>query len=164
MNVTKRNLGKALLELDTGGLSETSNPRREFERFQHLNKRWVRLLTGLTVLFSLLAAFGVFMLFWMFHYRLEPIMQEVFADLEAPESIAQYDAVAVGLGWMFRCWWVSLACVATVLVGLVLAGISTVWLILASRRATIRHVNSCLIEICEQLKRFEPPTSEASDT
>ena len=63
---------------------------------------------------------------------------------------------------MFRCWWVSLACVAGALVGLMLAGISTVWLILASRRTTIQHVNACLIEISEQLRRLQAPTPNAS--
>ena len=160
--MSEKDLGKALLALDAGSLSETSDRHREVERLERHNKRWVRLLTGLTILFSLLAAFGVFMLFWMFYYRLVPIMQKVYSDLEAPKSITEYDAVAVGLGWMFRCWWVSLACVAGALVGLVLAGITTVWLILASRRATIRHVNACLVEISEQLKRLQPPTPGAS--
>jgi hypothetical protein len=162
MNMSEKDLGKALLELDAGSLSETSDLHREVERLERHNKRWVRLLTGLTILFSLLAAFGVFMLFWMFYYKLEPIMQKVYSDLEAPKSITEYDAVAVGLGWMFRCWWVSLACVAGALVGLVLAGITTVWLILASRQATIRHVNACLIEISEQLKRLQLPPPDVS--
>jgi ABC-type multidrug transport system fused ATPase/permease subunit len=162
MIMSEKDLGKALLELDAGRLSETSDLHRETERLERYNKRWVRWLTGLTILFSLLAAFGVFMLFWVFHYKLDPIMQRVYVDLEAPETITEYDAVAVGLGWMFRCWWVSLACVAGALVGLVLAGITTVWLILASRRATIRHVNACLIEISEQLTRLQPPTPDAS--
>jgi hypothetical protein len=160
--MSEKDLGKALLELDAGSLSDTSDLRREAERLERHNKRWVRFVTGLTIFFSLLAAFGVFMLFWTFHYKLEPIIQQVYMDLEAPESITEYDAVAVGLGWMFRCWWVSLACVAGALVGLVLAGITTVWLILASRRVTIRHVNACLIEISEQLKRLQLPTPDAS--
>ncbi|MFZ5831414.1 MAG: hypothetical protein ACOY3P_15120 [Planctomycetota bacterium] len=160
--MSEKDLGKALLELDAGTASEPFDLRREAERFERRNRRWVQLLTGLTILFSLLAAFGVVMLFWIFHYKLEPIMVKVCTDLEAPESIAEYDAVAVGLGWMFRCWWVSLACVAAALVGLVLAGITTVWLVVASRRATIRHVNACLAEISEQLKRLQPPTPGAS--
>jgi len=159
--MTEKDLGKALLQLDGGSLSGTSDLRRQTERLQRHSRRWVQLLTGLTVFFSLVAAFGVFMLFWMFHYKLEPIMQKVYLDLEAPQSITEYDALAAGLGWMFRCWWVSLACVAGALVGLMLAGISSVWLILASRRATIRHVNACLIEISEQLKRLQLPNPDA---
>ena len=84
-----KDLGKALLELDGGSVYGTSDLHRQTERLQRRNKRWMRLLTGLTLLFSLLAAFSVFMLFWMFHYKLEPIMQKVYVDLEAPESITE---------------------------------------------------------------------------
>jgi heme exporter protein D len=49
-------------------------------------------------------------------------------------------------------WWI-LACMISLLV----AAICTLVLILVSRRATFRQINSSLAEICEQLKQLRQP-------
>lgn len=152
--MTDKKLRDTLLKLDATEPSGAGDARQQTERILLRSKRWVWFLTGLTIFFSLLTVAAVFLLFWFFHLYLEPIVVKAFVDLGAAESATEYDSVRVGLGWLYKCWLVSLGCVALSLVTLMLTALSTVWLILASRRATIRHVNASLIEISEQLKRL----------
>jgi hypothetical protein len=56
---------------------------------------------------------------------------------------------------VFAAFW--FACAIAALSG---AGLTSVWLILSSRRATVRHVNACLMEICAQLARLDPAGTE----
>ena len=140
--MTESELGKALVHRDG---SPAARPLTE--QVLARDRRRVRLLAGLATLFWVLTAAGV-VAFCPFYLRnVAPRLRAYHAgraqlqnDWEAWATVGEWAA------------YLTLACV----VCLLLAAVCTVWLVLVSRRATLRQINAGLAEISAQLKQWRP--------
>jgi hypothetical protein len=155
-------LADNLLKLDAANHLSESDAHQQTERILCRNRRWVFLLGGLTIFFALLAVCGFLFGCWMFYLKIFAPLSLALHQLTPHEVAAQPDLVRDNLHRLYWFWMVSLAFVAITLAALTLTALSSVWLMLASRRATIRHVNSVLTEISRQLKKPEPGKDESN--
>jgi hypothetical protein len=147
--MSEKEVGKALLQLSALELAGVSDLRQQTWNVLEHDRRRVQTLTALTIALWLLAASWTILIFGAFAF-LMPRQAKLMADIEqetnaailrehmqayqqmATQKIAVNLAIALGL--------------------LALAALTTVFLVLASRRATLRQVNASLLEISEQLK------------
>jgi hypothetical protein len=148
----EKELGRALLQLDSEQLAGNYGARQQTWKILERDRRRVWWLTAITIslwaaailmVFAMLVAFGlVFPLQAKLRdpaelARLPPEMQQ---DAQFKAQIA-FQMVVVGV---------------TCSVGiLAMAALSTVLLVLASRRATLRQINASLLEISQQLKELQ---------
>jgi hypothetical protein len=150
-----RELGDTLLAFDASGSPDT---RQQTWHILEHDRRRVRLLTALAVALWLLAAFlvlGMFVAMGLLMPRMAKLAQEVEAGrVTAAERERQEQANRV-TGQM-----ITLGVAASVGV-LALAALATVFLVLASRRATLRQINANLLAISEQLRQSRPAPGSA---
>jgi len=150
--MSDKEIGKALLRLDTEGSARAPDPRHLARKVLQRERWRVRLLTGLTVLLWLLAAAGVFFVIYIATWHLYPKQQQLMQDAtlgKLPvEQIVEIQAI------LFQMVEICTRVLAAAFVALTLAALSTVLLVLASRRATLRQINASLTEISEQLKQL----------
>jgi hypothetical protein len=144
--VTENELGRALLNLDVGP-PPAPDPRALARRLVDRDRRRVRWVAGMAGFFWVLTAAGIVCWYPFYVMYIAPRLRSYGAGRA---KLAQdWDAWALlgewAAGWMTAC-----------VISLLLAGASTVWLVLLSRRATLRQINASLAEICEQLKRVPP--------
>src|SRR5262245_11487633 len=146
-SMTEKELGRALLTLDVAPPA-APGPRELARRIVARDRRRVRLLAALAVLFWALATAGVVWLIAIYMLQVTPRLRAYAAgraklqnDWEAWAWVGDVAAKSV------------LACVLTVF----LAAVCTVLLVVLSRRATLRQINASLMEITEQLKAGKPP-------
>ncbi len=148
--MSEQDLGKALLQLDAARLAGVPDARAQVAQVLARDRRRLKLWTLLTLATWLLAVvlvLGVLVFFGLLfpmyaHLRQggDPRMteQERAAALEwAPQAFAMgtvFIAVAVGV--------------------LATAALSTVCLLFAARRATLRQVSANLMEVSEQIKQL----------
>jgi ABC-type Fe3+ transport system permease subunit len=142
-----RELGNALLAFDASG---SPDARQQTWHILERDRRRVRWLTGLAVVLWLVAALlvlGMFVAMGLLMPRMAKLAQEVEAGrVTAAERERQEQANRV-TGQM-----ITLGVAASVGV-LALAALATVFLVLASRRATLRQINANLLAISEQLRQ-----------
>jgi hypothetical protein len=151
--MSESELSKALLRLDIQSLSGAIDARLEAWKVLERDRRRVRWLTVITVAIWLLA--GALVFTGMVSYGLiMPAQAKLFQDAKvgrldaAQREAAQRDlVVSFMMTNVLVCFSVGVATVAA---------LSTVVLIFASRRATLRQVNTSLVEIAAQLKRLSP--------
>jgi hypothetical protein len=148
-------LGKALLNLGTQPPTATSDPKRMSDQVIERDRGRIRLLVGAATLLWVLAAAGVAWLIFLYFVIVVPRLNAYAAhrvDLQNDwsEWIRAFNSCAE----------ILLACIAALL----LAAISTVLLILASRRATLRQIKADLAVISNQLRGLRPeqPTQSPS--
>jgi hypothetical protein len=148
--MNEKELGDALLRLDAANRSPV-DARALTDRILTRDRRRVRALTWLTVGTWLGAAAIVLFLLVMFGLifpALAKLRDDKFQDRITP---AQKEQMQRELEISFKMGSV----VITMAVGaLSLAGLCTLWLVVATRRATLRQVNANLVEITEQLKQL----------
>lgn len=159
-------LGRALLNLDSQSLSGQKDAREQTWRILEHDRRRVWRWTALTI--TLWSGALLMVLFMLIAYALVfPLQAELAkqdkvspaATQRDPESldiknltpeqrrVAQFNAQI-----MFQMVTVGV----TVSVGILgLAALSTVFLVLSSRRATLRQINASLLEISQQLKELQ---------
>jgi hypothetical protein len=136
-------LGRALLACDT---SLGNDPRQTAGRVLDLDRWRVRVLAGIAVFWWLLAVAGVFFMVWFYFVYLEPRLVKLSTDYSAfPEETQRW----ITVGEIAANYIAGLAAI------LLLAAVSTVWLVFATRRATLRQVNAQLREISEQLRQIQ---------
>jgi hypothetical protein len=142
-----RELGEALLAFDASG---SPDARQQTWHILERDRRRVRRLTGLAVALWLVAAvlvLGMFVAMGLLMPRMAKLAQEVEAGrVTAAERERREQANRV-TGQM-----ITLGVAASVGV-LALAALATVFLVLASRRATLRQINANLLAISEQLRQ-----------
>jgi hypothetical protein len=115
--------------------------------------RWrVRLLTTLTLFLWLLTAVGVFVWGYLWFSAMQPRL------LAKAENRAHIDDSSA---------WVTIGSAAAktlmaVTTTTLLAASSTIWLVFATRRATLRQVNAQLAEISEQLRQIQQTLAKPS--
>jgi hypothetical protein len=160
--MNEKDLGKNLLHLDAVTLTTVPDARQQTWNILARDRRRVRLWTALTVLAWLLAAtlvFGGLFGYAIIFPKQGELMDALQEDLFTP---AQREQIQLKLLMGFQKGTLLIAFSVAVLS---LFALCTVFLILATRRATLRQVNASLIEISEQLKqlRLSPsPTPPAS--
>ena len=154
----EKELGHALLQLDSEQLAGNPNARQQTWKILERDRRRVWWLTAITVtlwaaailmVLAMLVAFGlVFPLQAKLRdpaelARLPPEMRQ---DAQFKAQIA-FQMVTVGV---------------TASVGLLaFASLATVFLVVASRRATLRQINASLLEISQQLKELRQTSPPA---
>jgi hypothetical protein len=104
----------------------------------------LRLLGGATMLMWMLATLSIVLLVWFYFEYVQPKLAKLSADSTMPEVMQNF----VDLGELVAQY---IACVAT---AMLLAALSTVWLVFATRRATIRQVSEQLATISRQLSEL----------
>lgn len=147
--MTNKALGQALLDLDSAQLGGVADMRRETWRVLERDRRRVWWLTAVTIGFW---AVAVLMVLWMLvaFGLLMPLQAKLRDDAQhgrlSPEAREMAEHKAQILFQM-----ITVGVTASVGV-LAFAALATVFLVLVSRRATLRQVNANLLEISEQLK------------
>jgi hypothetical protein len=147
----EKELGRALLDLDARTLAGASDPREPTTRILDRDRRRIWWQTALTIGLWIAA---LLMVLWMLvalallmpfeaHLRNEAELARV-GMTPAMRAHAELQAQI-----MFRMIAVGITCSVGVLA---LAAGSTVFLVLATRRATLRQINASLLEISDQLK------------
>src|ERR1041385_4999429 len=140
----EREMGRELLRWDTLGSSPGGDPRELTRRGIRKDRRRMRVLIAFTIFFWVLGAVGIFLVNLAFFLLVAPKLVQIAQD----QGVHQLVVAALGKGAAL-----TALCVAS----LALAALHTIFLVLASRRATLRQVNAQLREITEELKRLQPP-------
>jgi hypothetical protein len=151
--VTEKELGEALLHLDAATGSLAPDPKALTGRILDRDRRRVRRWTVLAVGSWVLAAGLVLFILVMFGF-LFPVQAKLQQEAKQPtgrvtpverERLQNEAEIAFRMGSVF----------ITLAVGVLsLAALSTVFLVLASRRATLRQVNATLVDVSEQLRQL----------
>ena len=154
--MSEKELGRALLNLDSQKLAGMSDAREQTWKILERDRRRVWWLTALTVtlwagalamVFAMLIAFGLLM----------PLQAKLRDDVQLARvglTPADRELALHKVQIMFQMITVGV----TASVGLLsFACLATVVLVVASRRATLRQINSSLLEISQQLKELRQP-------
>jgi hypothetical protein len=142
-----KQLGKALLSLDTTPKLSDMDPRSLARHIVDRDRRRIRVLAALTTFFWIAATAGIVFLAIKYVMIVEPRLNAYAAGRAQLDSDWKDWAMAVQFGAKGL-----LLCI----VSLFFAALSTVALILFSRHATLRQINASLIELSEQLKPRQP--------
>jgi hypothetical protein len=168
----EKNLGQALVAIGGSTPASLESVFRQTERVLRRSQIGSRILAIVATLLLVLSLATVALFFYLYWAQLHPVWSETNHRIETIDGLPLEEANAergtqIALFALRRTDTLFLACVFAVfwfacsIVALTGAGLTSVWLILSSRRATVRHVNACLIEISEQLKQLQPPSPDA---
>lgn len=149
--MTEKELRAALLKLDPTPPASAPDARELTRKVLERDGRRVRLLAALTVALWAVAAFGVVAALYAL-LALHPARRELARDAERGRVTPAEHARAEQIHWAVV--EKTTAVVAASVAVLALAALGTVFLVFASRGATVRQVNASLLEISEQLKRL----------
>jgi hypothetical protein len=141
--MTEKELGKALLHLETAPASAALDPRQLTQNILQRDRRRIRLLAGLAILFWIATAAGVVCLCPFYLMVVAPRLRAY--EVGRAQLTSDWNDWAMVGTW--AAYWI-LGCILSLL----LAALCTVLLILLSRRATLRQINAGLVEISQQLK------------
>jgi hypothetical protein len=157
--VSEKELGEALLRLDAATLAGVPDHRQQVWRILERDRRRVRVLTWVVVIDWVLA--GALVVVGLVSYGFTfPMQAELKKKIdEGKLTDRERDQVQRVVLMSFQKGTLLIACAVALMAG---AALCTVFLILASRQATLRHVNASLAEIGEQLKRLRPPGGPAA--
>jgi len=150
--MSEKELGKALLGLD----ATSPDARQLTQKILKRDRRRVRLLTGLAIIFWTIAATGILLVLYAFP-SLYPKQKQFIRDVgQGHLTAAERDRIEQVHWMVVEKATVVVACSVAILA---LAALSTVLLVLASRGATLRQVNVCLIAAHVNRPGFaaEPP-------
>jgi hypothetical protein len=157
--MSEKDLGEALLKLDAAALAGVSDQRRQVWNILERDRRRVRLLTWLVVVVGLLAAALVVggLVSYGFTFPRQALLVRQIE--EGKLTARQRDEVQRVILMSFQKGTLLIAFSVAVMA---VAALCTVFLILASRRATLRQINASLVEIGEQLKRLGQPPGKTT--
>ena len=148
-----KNVGNALLKLDLSTPTEAS--AIQIERIIDADRRRIARWTWISITLWVLAALGAILVFIMGGLAFPMITKLLAAKgegtLDNPDTPFLILAKLVAMCLLFG---------SASFVTLVGAGLSTVFLLVRSRSATLRQINSNLLQISDHLKRI--PTEDAS--
>jgi hypothetical protein len=147
----ERELGRALLQLDSEQLAGNPNARQQTWKILERDRRRVWWLTAITVtlwaaailmVLAMLVAFGLV-------FPLQAKLRDPAELARLPPEMRQDAQFKAQIA--FQMVTVGVTCSVGILA---MAALSTVLLVLASRRATLRQINASLLEISQQLKEL----------
>lgn len=173
----ERELGDALLKLEKSGIDSPSDGQRLANKIFTRDRRRIRILGGLAILFSLLSAGAFYAMFDLLVNRTIPAvirsddrLNKIEAGIGSTETSAKRDETEVSAEkseaekeqiraprpkkWYHSntlVQWLGIAASSM----FVLAVASTVWLILVSRRTALRQINVSLLEISRRLEQLQ---------
>jgi hypothetical protein len=166
--MSERKLGKALLGLDAGQLAGLPPAHEQTWKILQRDRRRVQWLTFFTIALWLFAVVLIFHLFnftfyWNFTAKQTKLLQDYqrkFSeetsqqpDLNHKKKEAKKEPDLDTIHALHTSVLLKTVIIATVAMGvLALAALGTIVLVFVARRATLRQVNACLVEISEQLK------------
>jgi hypothetical protein len=150
--MTEKELRKALLGLDSTRLAAGQDAREIARKILDRDARWVRLLAGLTIGLWTIALSGILLVLLVLYalLALYPEQRSLRLDIERGRVTAAERERIEQVHWAVI--EKTTAAVAISVAVLALAAFGTVFLVFASRGATIRQVNAALLDISEQLK------------
>ena len=154
--MTGKELSDALLKLDATQISGATDAQTLTWKVLDADRRRVRRWVIVTVALWVVAAvviLGAFVAFGLLFPAHAKVMKEAGIPAEITERPAEIEKMHLILTSFIGK--VSFLVAFSVLT-LTLATLATVFLVLTSRRATLRQVNASLIEIAQQLKRLTP--------
>jgi hypothetical protein len=154
--MTGKELSDALLKLDATQITGPSDARALTWKILDQDRRRVRRWIFVTIALWLVAAvviLGAFVAFALLFPAHAKVMNEAGIPSEVVERPPEIERMHLILTSFIGK--VSFLVAVSVLT-LTLATLATLFLILATRRATLRQMNASLIEISEQLKRLTP--------
>src|SRR5882724_9678807 len=146
-----KDVGEELLKLDLSPKADA--PANQIERILDADRRYLKRWTRISIALWIVAALGAVAIFVMGGMAF-PMIAKLLAEkgegtLDNPDTtltvLAKLNAMCMVLG-------------TGSFVVLVCAGLATVLLLVRSRSATLRQINSNLLLISEQLKRMPPAT------
>ena len=149
-----KELGKALLTLDTTPKLSELDPRRLARNIVQRDRRRLRILAGIATFFWVVATVGIISLAVYYVMLIEPRLNAYALGSAKLESDWRDWALAVNIAGKG---------VILCIVSLFLAAISTVLLILYSRHATLRQINASLCELSERLKPAQRESTLSAD-
>jgi hypothetical protein len=156
--MNEKELGRALLSWDARGPAPTMDPQKLVASVLARDKRRVRLLTAATIALWTLSAVGIPLFTYVLVFYIWPasnaLMQEVITHQRGiePQDLEK--------SWFALTAFTAKASILLVsgsVIAFLLAAGATIWLVFATRRATLREVNANLAEIAEQLRRLGVP-------
>ena len=160
--MSEQELVRALRDLIAKDLPDSIDSRQLAREVSRRDRRRVRLLAGLCLLFWLLAAAGLVLLVvgldrFVIHVRISDIqpMHRGNTGPNAPFSPDPMGQMYDGTNLLHH----SIPIIGASVVALLLAALCTVLLIATSRRATLHQIHISLMELSEQLKQLR--TSES---
>jgi hypothetical protein len=145
--MTEKDLRKALLGLDAAAIASVPDARQITHRVLDRDRRWVRRLAALTICLWVTAALGIVLVLCAL-LLVHPAMLQTIPGGPTGSDSERFEHVRLMMLEK------STAVVAISVAVLALAALGTVFLVFASRAATIRRVNATLVEISEQLKQL----------
>jgi hypothetical protein len=156
--MSDKDIGRALLNV--GAPAGARDPRQLTQQVLGRQRRRVRLLAALSTLLWLLAAAGVFFVVYAVLWHLVPKHQKLMRDTALGNVPAERLVELQALH--FQAVEICALVIAASFAALTLGALSTVALVLVSRRATLQQINTSLAEISEQLKHARPAPADAS--
>jgi hypothetical protein len=154
--MTEKELANALLKLDATAIQGATDPKTLTWKILDADRRRVRRWVIAAIVFWIIAAVvivGALIAMGLLFPAHAQVMKEAGIPpvvTERPPEIEKMHLILTSFIGK-----VSLLVAFSVLT-LTLATLATVFLVLASRRATLRQMNASLMEIAEQLKRLMP--------
>jgi hypothetical protein len=153
--MSEKDLGRALLDLDSRQLAGIADPREQTWRILERDRRRVWWLTAATI--GLWAAAILMVLSMMIAFALIFPLQAKLRDEAQQARIGLTPEMGEDAQFKAQMVFQLITVGVTFSVGVLgLAALSTVFLVLASRRATLRQINASLLEISRQLRELKP--------
>jgi hypothetical protein len=149
--MSEKDLGKALLDLDAAAVARAPNAKDQVAKVLQRDRGRVKLWTLLTAgtwLLAVLLVFGVLIYFGLLFPLHAHLKSDEWKGRITPEQHAQAQDDAQ-IGFMMGTVFIALSVVV-----LSAAALCTLFLLFASRLATLRQVNAQLMDISEQLKQL----------
>ena len=152
--MSEKELGKALLDLDSRKLAGVADPREETWKILERDRRRVWWLTAASVglwsvaILMVLGMMVAFALIFPLQAKLRDEAQQARVGLTPETAVdAQFKAqMAFQMGVVGVTVSVGLTCLAV---------LASLLLNIANRRATLRQINASLLEISQQLKELK---------
>jgi ABC-type Fe3+ transport system permease subunit len=141
--MTDKELTKALLQLETAPAPNALDPRQLSRNIVERDQRRIRWLASIATFFWIAATGGIIWLAFLYFFTVEPRLVAYAAGRAQLQEDWQNWARAGDL---------AARSLLLCLVALLLAAISTITLVLLTRRATLRQINASLMEISQQLR------------
>jgi hypothetical protein len=145
--MTEKDLRKALLGLDAEAIASGPDAQQITRRVLARDRRRVRLLAALTIVLWVTAALGIVLVLGALLFVHPAMMRPIRGGITAADR-ERFEHVRLMMLEK------ATAVVAISVAVLALAALGTVFLVLASRGATIRQVNATLVEISGRLKQL----------
>lgn len=157
--MNEKQLGDALLHFDAttddGRSLASPDPRVLTANVLDRDRRRVRRLAAITALFWLLATAAVPVFFWLLWVFVHPKLERVAANIATQKDIPPpvLGNVVYQMGHVILLLGTILF--TTTVVASLLAGLSTLMLVFAARRATLRQINANLAQVAQDVRLLQ---------